>query len=235
MANQFTTSFPERFWEKVEKTNDCWNWTAAKNKFNYGEFFYNGKVWKAHRVSYLIVNGEYDLSLKVAHKCDNPLCVRPDHLFLATQRENIIDMVKKGRHGSNQKTMQSYSDWLRERPNKSKFDKCSKGHEFSSKNTRIKRSGDRFLRVCRTCQYNTAKKDRVAYKVKSFVRGVENRGEIVQGLIDKINSSGVKCFYCGGPFECLDHYIPQKNNGEISVENINPSCNYCNQKRKSQF
>lgn len=235
MANQFTTSFPERFWSKVKKNSDCWIWTGSKNKFGYGEFFYQGKVWKAHRVAYLIEYGEYELSLKVAHRCDNPTCVKPDHLFLATQRQNIIDMVNKNRHGANQKIMQSYDDWLRNRPNKSKNDRCSRGHKFSDKNTRIKQSGIRFLRVCRACQHNTAKKDIVSYKVKNFVRGIENRAEVVGGLIDKINSLGVKCFYCGGPFECLDHYIPQKNNGQISVENINPSCNNCNQKRKSQF
>jgi hypothetical protein len=235
MANQFTTSFPERFWEKVEKTSSCWIWLGAKNKFNYGEFFYKGKVWKAHRISYLIENGEYDTSLNVAHKCDNPPCVRPDHLFLATQKQNMVDMVEKRRHGSGQKIMQSYDNWLAIRPNKSKDDLCPRGHEFSDSNTRIRLINNRYARVCKTCQYDTAKKDFVSYKVKNFVRGVENRKEIIEGLIDKINHLGVKCFYCEGDFECLDHYIPKKLNGPISIENINPSCNRCNQKRKSQF
>jgi 5-methylcytosine-specific restriction endonuclease McrA len=131
--------------------------------------------------------------------------------------------------------MQSYDNWLAIRPNKSKDDLCPRGHEFSDSNTRIKLINNRYARVCKTCQYDTAKKDFVSYKVKNFVRGVENRKEIIEGLIDKINHLGVKCFYCEGDFECLDHYIPKKLNGPISIENINPSCNRCNQKRKSKF
>jgi hypothetical protein len=235
MANQFTTTFPERFWEKVEKTDTCWNWTGAKNKFNYGQFYYNGKVRKAHRVSYLMKNGHYDESLVVAHKCDNPSCVRPDHLFLATQRENVNDMVAKKRHGAGQIVTQTYEEWLESRPNKSQKDLCSRGHRFSANNTRIKKIRERYARVCRTCQHETAKKDFVAYKVKNFVRGVENREKVVSGLIDKVHRLGVKCYYCGGSFECLDHYVPKKEKGPISVENINPSCNDCNQLRKNQF
>jgi len=233
MANQYTTTFPERFWSKVNKTSGCWNWTARKNKHLYGEFLYNNKVWKAHRLSYLIYYGDFDLSLFVLHKCDNPSCVNPDHLFLSTQKENMMDMSKKGR-AKNQTNMSiSYDSWLSIRPNKSKKDLCKRGHEFSDKNTRIKISNSRILRQCRTCQYENTRKDIVLYKVKNFVRGVENRQEVISGLVDKIYSLGVKCIYCGGDFESLDHFVQKKNGGQISVENINPSCNQCNQSRKN--
>lgn len=234
MANQYTSKFPERFWEKVEKTNNCWLWTGRKNKYDYGEVSYKGKVWKAHRLSYLIEYGSFDTSLYVCHYCDNPSCVRPEHLFLASQKTNMLDMSKKVRHG-NQKPVQSYEDWLSIRPNKSMSDKCKNGHEFSQINTRIKKRGGGFARVCRECQYNNAKKDLVRYKINSFVRGIEDRAAVISGLVDKVYLSGVKCWYCHGPFECLDHFIPKSVGGEISIENINPSCNDCNQKRKSKY
>lgn len=233
MANQYNTNFPERFWVKVSKTNYCWNWNARKNKDGYGEFFYQGKVWKSHRISYLLEYGEYDLSLTVIHKCDNSSCVNPKHLILGTQKENMQDMSNKFRHAKQNIKNISYDEWLSIRPKKSKNDLCKNNHSFSDNNTRIKRSGKRFLRQCRTCQYENAKKDIVVYKVNSFVRGVNNRQEIVKGLVDKIYRLGVKCIYCGGSFESLDHFIPKKNGGEISINNINPSCNKCNQYRKS--
>jgi hypothetical protein len=145
------------------------------------------------------------------------------------------DMVKKGRHGNKQVQAKSYEEWLSTRPNKHKEDRCRKGHSFSDENTRIKIIGQRLVRVCRQCQYDTPRKDIVSYKVKCFVRGVENRKEIVAGLIDKIHQLGVKCMYCGGPFECLDHFVPKFLGGDISVENINPSCDNCNQRRKSLY
>lgn len=232
MANQYTSKFPDRFWNKVEKGDTCWIWTARKNKYGYGEISYNNTVWKAHRLSYLINYGDFDKDLYISHICDNPSCVNPKHLFLSTQKQNMEDMVKKKRHGNFSKELISYDEWLLIRPNKSKKDLCKKGHELSDENTRIKKGSKYFVRLCRTCQYATSKSDIVAYKVKGFVRGVKNRKEVVLGIIDKVYSLGVQCLYCGGNFECLDHFISKKDGGKITIENINPSCNDCNQKRK---
>ena len=76
-----------------EKT-ECWLWQAGKDKDGYGVF---GKSLKAHRVYYEIMFGEIPFGMKVCHKCDNPSCVNPYHLFLGTQNDNIQDMVKKNR------------------------------------------------------------------------------------------------------------------------------------------
>jgi hypothetical protein len=87
----------QRFWNKVKKTDGCWNWTAARCR-SYGIFAPDGKVpTGAHRVSWRLAFGEIPDGLFVLHKCDNPLCVRPDHLFLGTQSDNIKDKVNKGR------------------------------------------------------------------------------------------------------------------------------------------
>lgn len=92
--------FEERFWEKVNKTEDCWLWTAAKKEFGYGVIGCpdkRGQTLRAHRVSWKIANGEIPKGLFVLHKCDVPACVNPDHLFLGTRQENTDDMVAKGR------------------------------------------------------------------------------------------------------------------------------------------
>jgi len=90
----------ERFWAKVEKSTGCWNWTAAKNPKGYGIFCIEKKTNSlelAHRVSYRLHYGAIPEDLRVLHHCDNPTCVRPDHLFLGTDGDNTADKVAKNR------------------------------------------------------------------------------------------------------------------------------------------
>jgi hypothetical protein len=90
----------QRFYDKVEKTDSCWQWLAHKDQNGYGQFSFKGKVEYAHRVSYILFNGEFDNNLQICHSCDNPSCVNPEHLFLGTHKENMIDMSKKLRQHS---------------------------------------------------------------------------------------------------------------------------------------
>lgn len=88
----------KRFWEKVNKTDHCWEWTGGTSR-GYGQIHNNKKkgMMYCHRLSWEIHYGFIPQHLCVLHHCDNPLCVRPTHLFLGTQKDNAIDMVKKGR------------------------------------------------------------------------------------------------------------------------------------------
>ena len=89
------------FWNLVDKSDSCWCWSGCKSKNGYGSFsvYVNGKsmTLKAHRFSYMLNVGIIPPDMCVCHRCDNRVCVRPDHLFIGTKLDNYIDMVQKGR------------------------------------------------------------------------------------------------------------------------------------------
>ena len=93
----------ERFDEKwiEDKETGCWEWQAAKNPKGYGQFGKDGSVKQAHRASWEFENGSIPHDMWVLHRCDNPSCVNPAHLFLGTNQDNVDDRVGKGRSASN--------------------------------------------------------------------------------------------------------------------------------------
>jgi hypothetical protein len=89
----------ERFWSKVAVTTnpeECWEWQAAKTTKGYGRITVEDRQLRAHRVSWYLTYNHWP-ELHVLHKCDNPACVNPDHLFLGTDRDNMKDMIHKDR------------------------------------------------------------------------------------------------------------------------------------------
>jgi hypothetical protein len=88
-----------RFWSRVKQagSDECWEWTAAKHKFGYGMLGVDNKVVYAHRFSWELHFGIIPDGLEVLHSCDNPPCCNPRHLFLGTQRDNVVDMGNKNR------------------------------------------------------------------------------------------------------------------------------------------
>lgn len=90
-------SVKDRLFKWVEKTDECWLWKGTINPTGYGLISIDSRPRLAHRVSWTVHNGEIPDGLFVLHRCDTPLCVRPDHLFLGTQNDNMADMWTKGR------------------------------------------------------------------------------------------------------------------------------------------
>lgn len=88
-----------RFWSKVDRrdANECWLWKAGVGRSGYGLFWDGEKVRTASRMAYLFAKGDPG-KLQVHHTCDNPLCCNPDHLWLGSHKENMRDMLSKGRH-----------------------------------------------------------------------------------------------------------------------------------------
>ena len=126
-----TKEIEKRFKEKINITDGCWIWTAAKFHHGHGAIKVNGKMIKAHRLSWELVNGPIPENLVVRHLCNNSSCVKVDHLALGTQKDNVHDMIKAGRHGHKKATH------------------CKNGHEFNEANTyHVIKKGSRNCRVC---------------------------------------------------------------------------------------
>lgn len=144
----------ERFWEKVDirGKDDCWNWmggTRGRAPHVYGQAWFCGKHVASHRLSWVMKNGEIPSGgdyrgMCVCHKCDNTLCVNPNHLFLGTHKDNMADKVIKCRDVG-AKTH------------------CRRGHRYSPENTYITNVGSRQCRACRKIRdINLKKRLRVA-------------------------------------------------------------------------
>jgi len=127
-----TRPLEERFWDKVDKSDGCWLWTAALNPDGYGRFVVQmspQKVRGAHRVAWELMNGAIPNGLSVLHQCDTPACVNPEHLFLGTQQDNVADMVAKGRWNGHSPTH------------------CPAGHPYDEENTSWRGN----TRRCKAC------------------------------------------------------------------------------------
>lgn len=89
-----------RFWKFVQKTNGCWLWTGAKNARGYGYFWFGQgiNIHKAAHASWFLAFGyRVPTGLDLCHRCDNPSCVNPEHLFIGTRSDNVQDALLKNR------------------------------------------------------------------------------------------------------------------------------------------
>lgn len=123
-----------RFWGLVDKSNPngCWLWRGQINQDGYGLFQRGGNRFFAHRVAYALLFGELN-EMCGCHKCDTPLCVRPNHIFPGTLLDNVEDCRAKGRQPE-------------------PFTHCRRGHEFTPENTIRKPEGRKTCRICRNAR-----------------------------------------------------------------------------------
>ena len=127
-------STPADFWARVERGSGCWPFQGARTAPGWhGSVTYHGRRIVAHRLAWTLARGPIPAGLLVLHRCDNPPCCNPDHLYLGTQRENMRDAAAKGRTGP------QLRDWSR----------CKRGHEMTAANTYIHPGHGR--RLCRKC------------------------------------------------------------------------------------
>jgi hypothetical protein len=162
-----------RFWANARKSNDpaaCWPWTRGKNSGGYGVFGVSGiGQLLAHRVSYWLATGQWPGELFTCHSCDVKNCIRPDHLFLGTNCDNLKDASRKGLCGPQQHPERYAAGFARRRERTH----CKNGHEYTPDNTRIyqaKGSRPRRYRVCRTCE-----------ALSHPGRGVRRQASLLQG------------------------------------------------------
>ncbi len=103
----FDQQIVDRFWARVQKSDGYLIWTGKRYQSGYGGLIVSKKQIYAHRFSWMVTNGEIG-KLLVLHKCDNPQCVRPDHLFLGTDKDNAVDRMAKGRPQGRQLHPENY-------------------------------------------------------------------------------------------------------------------------------
>lgn len=124
----------DRFWSKVDMSGNCWLWMGGKTSRGYGNFSVgpaeSRKLFMTHRVA-LALSGETDIAgMEVCHHCDNPSCVRPEHLFIGTKSDNMRDMRNKGRGNT-------------------RWDTCKQGHSLTDEANIYSYPDGR--RICKTC------------------------------------------------------------------------------------
>jgi hypothetical protein len=115
----------------VRTAAGCMEWLGTRAFYGYGKTMFRGKTTTAHRKVWTLTYGEIPEGMCVLHKCDNPPCCNPDHLFLGTHADNARDREAKGRGGGKKNTVTH----------------CKNGHEYTPENTyRYKRT--KYCRIC---------------------------------------------------------------------------------------
>ncbi|MGH9640916.1 MAG: HNH endonuclease [Terriglobales bacterium] len=116
-----------------KEDSGCWVWIKYRHPYGYGMFCTKRKNMNSHRAMWIAIHGPLTKQQFVCHKCDNPPCINPDHLFIGALADNNRDMASKGRYNHQKRTH------------------CIHGHEFTAENT-YRPPARPTKRICRTCQ-----------------------------------------------------------------------------------
>jgi len=158
-----------RFWLKVYPRGDCWEWRGAKHPGNYGAFWFDRRLGRAHRYAYIQAKGSIPAGMQLDHLCHHPWCVRPSHLEAVTNRENC----RRG-WGRNQELHRQ--------------GRCLRGHPATKENIyfRKDRPGHRMCRACvRERMREYYREGRLAPRKRAPAKTLNSLGDILQakGLV----------------------------------------------------
>jgi hypothetical protein len=143
-ADFINEEFKKYFWSRVVKTAHCWEWSGSKNPVKYyGTLTYQNKSLYAHRVAWVLINGQIPKGKFILHSCDNPPCVRLDHLRIGDHQDNVTDCINRGRQNNQKKKT------------------CPRGHKYDS--VAFVRGGMR--RYCILCKNQGRREKRRAAKL----------------------------------------------------------------------
>lgn len=155
---------PSSFMSKVDCSaglNGCWIWKGSKSTDGYGQVNFNYKNMRSHRLAYLFFCGEIPTGMFVCHRCDNPICCNPRHLFLGTALDNARDKVNKGRQPRGEKVSEQVR---RTTPRGSKRKTAVINEEIAVKIREMRSNGARECDVARAFGVNR-------YIVKNIMSG----------------------------------------------------------------
>lgn len=132
----------ERFWAKVDTSGGpdaCWPWLGSFRHHGYGQFSVNGKLvtvprWILGKARGKPLRWDSELRELACHRCDNPPCCNPAHLYVGTHKANTGDMIARGRHGGKKRA--------------EAVTHCPRGHEYNAENTHVDKNGGRSCRIC---------------------------------------------------------------------------------------
>ncbi len=153
-----------QFWPQVQIGRGCWLWTGTILSDGYGGLTIKSRPQRANRIAFRLTVGDISAEICICHSCDNPPCVRPDHLFAGTHTDNMRDKIAKAR---------GVSPLAQANARKTR---CPAGHEYTSENTILRGR----YRECRTCKY-----DRIYRRIARIrsERGAAYRGGRYRGVV----------------------------------------------------
>lgn len=187
-----------RFWEKVSKTDNCWNWTGQKSEKGYGLFSVQRKRKRAHQIAYLLSVGPIPDGLQLDHLCRNKSCVNPEHLEPVTSRENTMRGIK-------------YRVYTQGKPRKRK-EFCKYGHPMSGDNLYIRPNGQN---SCKTCLREAAKRN-FSKESHRKSRAKYLKRKRIQKLLAKLEALGYHC-------TCLGSVMVNPSNNSIAQDPSYPT------------
>jgi len=104
----------QEFLKKIKTSEGCSFWEGAKGgRCQHGQVVYKGKLYYAHRLSYTLTVGEIPEGKEVLHTCDNPSCIKPEHLYLGDQKDNVRDVIERGHFGTSKLSKEDVIDVLK--------------------------------------------------------------------------------------------------------------------------